>query len=741
MPFAFARIRRLLVVLAVASLISGFAPFSAAWATTGFPYSMPSDLTGVWATGVMGTPDGGAVTTCNAEGATVSAVGLAPDGAQRMRISAAERGWRALSGCSTNTAVDAENRYFAPYVDYNTDDVVQIGGFDASGARLWNTPVRTSCYSSRYWTQVHSLAIGADGNLYALVYNHDCRSENVRLLSLDRATGAVRFERPLSANAAISQYGYLGSFALMSPHQYGVTVLDGNSVRRVGYDGTVHPDAVEIARGYDTIITGFSVNASGDAFVAVDQRNNQGSSCVRHLHRVDLDGTSRVHPLSDVVGWCTSTQGLRATPDGGAVLTTYGGQADPMITVSASGEVRSAVPPAAGAVVKHVTSPQVDLDGNIYVARFLTYTGSGDEHVEVRQTDRHGRLLAVYNTGSQYTVARDTIGTPHNGEGLALTNGAVLLVTCVQPEHCNLGYMNNGPTPPLTLHRLPFKGASIDYPRGALLGLSGRGSEPLRHVALGDSYSSGEAVKPYTAPSDANGCHRSGQAYAELIDQDRTLDFSTDFRACSGATTASVRVPTNGEPPQLSALNGDTDLVTITLGGNDVKFADFARACVFGSCGTGSDAYRDSKALVDFVLPDLLDDLYLRISVLAPKARVWVLGYPQLIADDADFQPCTYVWRPADIDIDMADQEGARALVGALNDTIRDRVGHQGPKFRYLDPTPLFEGHELCSTRDWEYFYGPSITDPGSSYHPNARGQGAYAELVKEQAIQERFGW
>ncbi|MEU7474864.1 SGNH/GDSL hydrolase family protein [Lentzea sp. NPDC042327] len=740
MPFTVQRPARALLLVVVVLLTQGLVPPGAAWAASGYPYSMPADLSGVWAAGVLGTVDGGAVTTCNSERAPVSAVGLAPGGTERMRISAPAQGWRALSGCSTNTAVDGQNRYFAPYVDHNTDDVVQIGGFDPTGTRLWHTPVRTSCSSYRYWTQVHSLAIGADGNLYALVYNHDCRSENVRLLSLDRTTGAVRFDRPLSANAAVSQYGYLGSFPLMSPHRTGVTVLDGSSVRHVDHDGTVRPDAAEVVRGYDTVITGFSVNAAGDAFVAVDQLDNQGSSCVRHVQRVDLDGTSRVHGLTNAVGWCTATRGMRATPDGGVVLSTYGRHTDPMITVSASGETSSAFAPVTGAVVQHVTAPQVDLDGNVYVARFLTYTGSGDEHVEVRQTDRRGRLLAVHNTGAQPTVARDTIGTPHHGEGLALTQDAVLLVTCVQPEHCNLGRMNNGPTPPLTLWRLPFKGASIDYPRGDLLGQSGRGTGPLRHVALGDSFSSGEAVKPYTAPSDANGCHRSALAYAELVDQDRTLDFTTDFRACSGATTATVQVPANGEPAQLSALGDDTRLVTLTIGGNDVKFSDFAKACVSGSCGVDSARYRESKALVDFVLPGLLDDLYAKIALRARDAEVWVLGYPQLIAGDADFTPCRYLG-PLDVDIDETDQAGARTLVTALNDTIRDRVGARGTKFHYLDPAPLFEGHELCSTRDWPYFYGPQVPELGSSYHPNAAGQAAYAELVKEQAIRQHLGW
>jgi len=128
---------------------------------------------------------------------------------------------------------------------------------------------------------------------------------------------------------------------------------------------------------------------------------------------------------------------------------------------------------------------------------------------------------------------------------------------------------------------------------------------PISFVSLGDSFSSGEGVPPYATGTDVPGqnlCHRSLNAYSTMVTprtSTRSLQdfasppsaipgFTWDFIACSGATTNNVLSSGTGQfpgtpdtDPQLARglVNADTDLVTITIGGNDAFFADVAVDC------------------------------------------------------------------------------------------------------------------------------------------------------------------
>jgi Mg-chelatase subunit ChlD/lysophospholipase L1-like esterase len=105
---------------------------------------------------------------------------------------------------------------------------------------------------------------------------------------------------------------------------------------------------------------------------------------------------------------------------------------------------------------------------------------------------------------------------------------------------------------------------------------------------LGDSFSSGEGAGGYTAASSfsGNGCHRSPRTYLlPMLNLDAAYNL-----ACSGAVTMDVRAPNaqKGVPAQVDQLRslqadrGPVDAVVLTLGGNDVGFADIARACLYG---------------------------------------------------------------------------------------------------------------------------------------------------------------
>ena len=142
----------------------------------------------------------------------------------------------------------------------------------------------------------------------------------------------------------------------------------------------------------------------------------------------------------------------------------------------------------------------------------------------------------------------------------------------------------------------------------------------VRYVALGDSYASGVGAGSYTVrerllPAQHQGLPRP-------VGRRQRPPPRTPSVACSGATTTSVT------SSQLSALSCTTTLVSITVGGNDVGFANIMTTCaLYGTtqCVAAVQAAED-KARAQ--LPGLLDNVYNAIRARAPNARVVVLGYP-----------------------------------------------------------------------------------------------------------------
>jgi len=146
----------------------------------------------------------------------------------------------------------------------------------------------------------------------------------------------------------------------------------------------------------------------------------------------------------------------------------------------------------------------------------------------------------------------------------------------------------------------PTKTGQRIYGKGVLLDHAGRWYPPvrlrpqLRYVALGDSYAAGESLGNYI--HDGTRCHRSRRAYGFRLSLAAHLDRTV--RACSGATTAGVR------QNQVSWLDGGTDLVTVQVGGNDIRVVDlFLRCVVKDDCSGALKRARQTAAAVLVVAP------------------------------------------------------------------------------------------------------------------------------------------
>jgi hypothetical protein len=298
---------------------------------------------------------------------------------------------------------------------------------------------------------------------------------------------------------------------------------------------------------------------------------------------------------------------------------------------------------------------------------------------------------------------------------------------------------------------------------------------PFTYVALGDSFSAGEGVAPYLRdgfdPATGrqgvidNRCHRSSRAYpnwARPTGYGRTLyaiasgggkpgslrgknKYGSEKNvraaggvewaswACSGATTENVLprrlggTPRTGAGPTVdprtqldSADLSGADLVTLTIGGNDVGFAGGLVVCALTNCAT--QAYeRRRMAVIDETRP-ALEAVYRAVARQAPRARILVLGYPQLFPATRAEQSCP------GLRLFSGEQAMLRRLGSHLNDTIEasvEAVARSGAKVEYVPVAARFAGHEVCGRK------GPWIngidTAPGSSadgaFHPTLEGQ------------------
>ena len=228
------------------------------------------------------------------------------------------------------------------------------------------------------------------------------------------------------------------------------------------------------------------------------------------------------------------------------------------------------------------------------------------------------------------------------------------------------------------------------------------------YVALGDSYSSGTGTNSYDLSS---GCQRSSLAYPALwAAQQGTASFT--FAACGGATTSSVR------SGQLGGLNAGTDLVTITVGGNDADFVGTVLTCKLGSDSSCFSKLNSVNAFINGTLPGRLDATYRDIRSRAPNARLVVLGYPRLF--QVGGTNCLF-------EVNNAKRTRLNATADLLSSVTAQRVAAAGGT--YLDARGPYGGHEICSSSP----YINGTTWPvGDSYHPNRNGYSrAYLPMLR----------
>jgi lysophospholipase L1-like esterase len=227
------------------------------------------------------------------------------------------------------------------------------------------------------------------------------------------------------------------------------------------------------------------------------------------------------------------------------------------------------------------------------------------------------------------------------------------------------------------------------------------------YVALGDSYSSGVGTKSFYEST----CKRSEYAYPRLVAAHRA-GTSLTFRACSGATTSSLL------SEQTGSLSSTTNIVTVTIGGNDAGFADIVTQCALPWPWSCEGELTTAEGFIRNTLPGRLDNVYSTIRSRAPNASVVVLGYPRLFMG-VDCNAGTF--------FSTTEMSRMNLIADLLSSVTQGRATAAG--FTFKSAIAPFTGHAVCSASEWINGLSNPVEE---SYHPNRTGHGSgYEPLVR----------
>ncbi|MFC9386625.1 GDSL-type esterase/lipase family protein [Streptomyces venezuelae] len=319
------------------------------------------------------------------------------------------------------------------------------------------------------------------------------------------------------------------------------------------------------------------------------------------------------------------------------------------------------------------------------------------------------------------------------------------------------------------------------------------GAGPTAVVAMGDSYISGEAGRwfgnsltnsgsrngtdrAWTGsaydPSrvyggTAGGCHRSDTAEVRSAGP---IASSLVNLACSGATTKNVFRASRGgqaykgEAPQADQLaavaaSHDVELIALSIGGNDLGFADIITTCATDYIVWYSYCHDDQQAEVDARIDGVMADVGRSVDEIravmsgagyaSSDYRIVLQSYPSPIPRAADNRYGESGWSRTNTGgcpFWNADSDWARdSLVPQLADRLKAVATAKGVQF--MDLRDALQGREVCAkasrqvtstapasgtTSEWARWIDSQSTQGlvQESMHPNAYGQQALGRCL-----------
>ncbi|GAA0672917.1 hypothetical protein GCM10010193_26910 [Kitasatospora atroaurantiaca] len=312
---------------------------------------------------------------------------------------------------------------------------------------------------------------------------------------------------------------------------------------------------------------------------------------------------------------------------------------------------------------------------------------------------------------------------------------------------------------------------------------------PTASVSMGDSYISGEAGRwkgnSDTTSGARDGTDRSwtgstydptrvyGSTYASGCDRSdsaevRSAPVGTQTQinlACSGAVTANVFRAANGgqsykgEAPQADQLatvaaQNNVKLITLSIGGNDLGFADVIATCVKDYLIWYSYCNDDQQTAIDAKMPAAMagvgksiDEIRAVMSAAGYASgdyRIVLQSYPSPIPRSTEMRYPESGWSRADTGgcpFWDGDADWARdSMVPQISDALAGVAAAKGVQF--MDLRDMLQGREVCATAsrlatpttapsattsEWARFVDAGLSSPQGttqeSMHPNYYGQ------------------
>ncbi|MGX1976885.1 ricin-type beta-trefoil lectin domain protein [Streptomyces kronopolitis] len=277
-------------------------------------------------------------------------------------------------------------------------------------------------------------------------------------------------------------------------------------------------------------------------------------------------------------------------------------------------------------------------------------------------------------------------------------------------------------------------------------------------ISLGDSEISGEGVGTYEPGTDGpdNWCHRSPDSAIHRTGIAADVTYNA---ACSGAGTGNIVIGgskqyadelVQSDSLAIAARNTRLKMVLLVAGANDdLQFGPVMTDCVerwFLLQGTCEQKYQPGwQARVDGLVPKVertVGDLrtVMRDAGYADgDYRLVVMSYPSPIGPDVADNPHYPGKLPGGCTGYTSDAGwGRNAAVPGFEKGMRKAA--LGAGATYLDASRLFHGHEVCMEDTWARGLWVNLTNPfppnansvRQSFHPNARGHGAFASCLTQ---------
>jgi lysophospholipase L1-like esterase len=249
-----------------------------------------------------------------------------------------------------------------------------------------------------------------------------------------------------------------------------------------------------------------------------------------------------------------------------------------------------------------------------------------------------------------------------------------------------------------------------------------------RYVALGSSMAAGPGIRPSAAGAPFRS-GRSARNYAHLVAERLNLDLiDVTF---SGATTAHVLADRQrSAQPQIQALDGSEELVTITIGGNDVGYVPLLMAASLPAvvrmlppiaAGLRELFDRDTRGKALDGIGAALQAVGAAVRQRSPRARVMFVDYLTLLPPEGE--------AAAPLSAEHANL--GRLVAARLEEATA--AAAQATGCEVVRAGNASRNHHGWSADPWAVAAGLPLPWRPAPFHPNAAGMRAVADLILKQ--------